>query len=169
MEKKTVVTIIGICLALLACFFIWSGIRKNNNPVSETGTIREKPTDKQPDTGAGDAPDTASPIDAGTPVIVNTPTPGVTVTSPLIITGKAIGPWYFEADFQIILKDANGRELGMAIATAQGPWMTVEHVPFNATLTFETPATPTGTLEFRKDNPSGLPENDQTFSIPVVF
>jgi hypothetical protein len=47
--------------------------------------------------------------------------------------------------------------------------MTNEFVPFEATLTFTKPTTETGTVVFQRDNPSGLPENDQSVSIPIYF
>ena len=47
--------------------------------------------------------------------------------------------------------------------------MTADFVPFEAKLEFQKPATGTGTLTFQKDNPSGLPEHDDAFQIPVRF
>ena len=91
------------------------------------------------------------------------------VTSPLTITGQARGNWYFEASFPVELLDANGNRLAMHYAEAQGEWMTTEFVPFKSTITFLTPTTPTGTLILHKDNPSGLPENDDSIRIPVRF
>jgi len=91
------------------------------------------------------------------------------VKSPLEIKGEARGNWYFEASFPIKLLDANGQELATAIATAEGDWMTTDFVPFKATLNFSTPQTSTGTLVLIKDNPSGLPENDDSVQVPVKF
>lgn len=48
--------------------------------------------------------------------------------------------------------------------------MTNNYVPFTAKLTFEAPeGGGAGTLILRKDNPSGLPENDDEIEIPVTF
>lgn len=91
------------------------------------------------------------------------------IASPLTITGQARGNWYFEASFPVRLLDAAGNELAIGIAQAQGDWMTTEFVPFTVTLTFTEPATGTGTLVLQKDNPSGLPENDNQLEIPVTF
>lgn len=102
-------------------------------------------------------------------VHVNAPLPGAKVGSPLTITGRARGNWYFEASFPVRLLDANGNELAVKPAQAIGEWMTTEYVPFSVTLTFAQPTTPTGTLILQKDNPSGLPENDDSVSIPVTF
>lgn len=100
---------------------------------------------------------------------VSTPATNALVASPLVVSGEARGNWYFEASFPIRLYDASGVELVAVPAQAQGEWMTTEFVPFSATLNFNKPATATGTLVFEKDNPSGLPENDDQISIPVRF
>ncbi|MNI95059.1 hypothetical protein D3C73_1532640 [compost metagenome] len=48
--------------------------------------------------------------------------------------------------------------------------MTDNYVPFSSTLTFEAPsAGGSGVLVLRKDNPSGLPENDDEIEIPITF
>ncbi len=102
-------------------------------------------------------------------IVAISPTPNQVVTSPLTITGRARGNWYFEASFPIELIDANGKQLAITPATAQGDWMTTEFVPFSAMLTFLKPTTATGTLILHKDNPSGLPEHDNELRVPVHF
>lgn len=100
---------------------------------------------------------------------VDAPKPNDMVSSPLIVTGKARGSWYFEASFPVKLFDGNGKELAVIPAQAQGGWMTEEFVPFKATLTFAKPETETGTLVIKNDNPSGDPANDKQITIPVRF
>jgi hypothetical protein len=102
-------------------------------------------------------------------IIINNPRPNQLVTSPLEISGQARGTWYFEADFPVYLYDAEGNELAVAPATAQGEWMTEDFVPYNTTLTFEIPDTETGELVLEKSNPSGLPEHADELRIPVRF
>lgn len=100
---------------------------------------------------------------------VSTPLPNVLVQSPLTVRGEARGGWYFEASFPVKILDADGKQLGIVPAQAQGEWMTNEFVPFEATLRFDTPTTETGVVVFQKDNPSGLPENDASVFVPVYF
>lgn len=100
---------------------------------------------------------------------IDSPRPNNKIMSPLTVTGKARGAWYFEASFPIEIKDANGNLIGSGIAQAQGDWMTQGFVPFTATIEFKVPQTTTGTLILRKDNPSGLPENDNQLIVPVKF
>lgn len=100
---------------------------------------------------------------------VATPTADAFITSPLVISGQARGNWYFEASFPAELIDANGKQLFIGPVQAQGEWMTEEFVPFNSEIIFAQPETANGTLILRKDNPSGLPENDAEVRIPVRF
>ena len=91
------------------------------------------------------------------------------ISSPIIVKGTARGYWFFEASFPIKLFDENGELLAIAVAQAQGDWMTEDFVPFSAELKFESPKTEKGTLVLEKDNPSGLPENADELRIPVMF
>jgi len=100
---------------------------------------------------------------------IDSPRPNAVVTSPLEVTGQARGNWYFEASFPVKLLDANGVQLTVIPAQAQDEWMTEEFVPFKATLEFLAPPTATGILVLEKDNPSGLPENDDSLIVPVRF
>jgi hypothetical protein len=98
------------------------------------------------------------------------PNPGSVITSPLFVTGRARGNWFFEASFPLILVDWDGRIIAQSHATAEGEWMTSDYVPFRGTLTFQKPAYgERGTLILKKDNPSGLPEFDNALEVPVFF
>lgn len=98
---------------------------------------------------------------------VQSPTPGQAVQSPLVITGQARGTWFFEASFPVRLVKKDGTEIASGIATAQSDWMTQEFVPFSATLTFASDVEQEAELVLMKDNPSGLPENDDERRMPV--
>ena len=100
---------------------------------------------------------------------VTAPLSDVLIQSPLVVTGEARGSWYFEGSFPVKILDANGKVLGQMAVQAQGDWMTNDFVPFKGTLTFDTPTTETGTVVFQRDNPSGLPANDASLSVPVYF
>jgi hypothetical protein len=99
---------------------------------------------------------------------ITSPLPGQKLVSPLTITGEA-RLWYFEGSFPVVLKDANGKVLASGPAQAKGDWMNENFVPFAITLNFSQPTTPTGTLTFKKDNPSGLPANDDQAVVTVTF
>lgn len=100
---------------------------------------------------------------------VATPRPNQKITSPLSIAGQARGYWFFEADFPVKIFDSEDNLLGLSIAVAQGEWMTEDFVAFEANLEFDTSQTERGYLVLERDNPSGLPENDDSLIIPVIF
>lgn len=94
---------------------------------------------------------------------------GDAIASPIVLTGKARGRWYFEASFPIELVDSQNVVVATGSAQAQSDWMTTDFVPFAATLTFLAPAQGSATLVFKKDNPSGEPQNDDQMRFPVSF
>ncbi|MFW0862259.1 MAG: Gmad2 immunoglobulin-like domain-containing protein [Candidatus Komeilibacteria bacterium] len=100
---------------------------------------------------------------------IDYPRPNAIISSPLNITGQAVGYWYFEADFPVELYDAGGNLLGQGIATAQSDWMTEDFVPFEVILDFEKPEDKYGLLILRKDNPSGDPRFNDSLEVPVIF
>lgn len=100
------------------------------------------------------------------------PQPNQVVQSPLVITGEARGSWFFEASFPVTLIGQDGSKIAEGIATAKSEWMTPEFVPFEATLIFtksNVANNKKGMLILRKDNPSGLPEHDDSLEIQIVF
>lgn len=100
---------------------------------------------------------------------VDAPLPNEAVKSPLLISGFARGNWFFGASFPVSLLDDNGNEIASGTAEAKGEWMTAEFVPFKAELQFEKPATKSGKLILKKDNPSDFREYDDKIIIPVAF
>lgn len=117
-------------------------------------------------------PSNPVPSEASIPDLIEVDRPVVNqaVSSPLAISGRARGYWYFEATFPIELRDASGRIIAQHYAEAEAEWMTENFVPFTAELTYPTqPSGSTGTLVLRRSNASGDPERDQDLSIPVRF
>lgn len=100
---------------------------------------------------------------------VDAPADNAVVGSPLVVSGSARGSWYFEGSFPIELLDADGASLFAGPVKAQGDWMTSAFVPFSTKVTFRAPQTSNGVLILRKDNPSGLAENEKEIRIPVRF
>lgn len=118
------------------------------------------------------APNIDNQIDKTNLIKVDSPLPNTTITSPLIITGKARGNWFFEGSFPIMLTDWDGLIIAEGYATAEGEWMTTDFVPFKATLNFTVDKdvySNRGTLILKKDNASGLPQHDDALEIPIIF
>lgn len=84
-----------------------------------------------------------------------------------MVIGEARGPWYFEASFPVQVRDPDNNLVGQGIAQAGAEWMTENFVPFSATVTVANYTGP-ATLVLLKDNPSGLPENDDAVFFPIV-
>jgi hypothetical protein len=102
-------------------------------------------------------------------VVLDSPKYGDLVKSPLGVTGKARGTWFFEASLPITLKDETGKVLVRQPVQAIGDWMTVDYVNFATTLAFDPGDAQYGVLVIEKDNPSGNPDLDSQFAIPVRF
>lgn len=98
------------------------------------------------------------------------PTPYQVVESPLEVSGRARGVWFFEASFPLVLVDWDGRIIAEGYASAEGEWMTEEFVPFRGTIEFERPEYgERGTLILQKHNASDRPELDDALEVPVRF
>ena len=121
--------------------------------------------------------DVQKEIDAKADVIqVFLPAGMAVVASPLSLKGKARGNWFFEASAPVLLVDWDGKIIAEGVINAEGELMTTEFVPFTGSLEFTSPYKAgdpefmkRGSLIFKKDNPSGLPENDDAVEIPVLF
>lgn len=105
----------------------------------------------------------------GVSIKVYSPRSGETVRGPLIVMGEVPGNWSFEASFPAQLLNAQNEIVAEGAAQVLGEWMTEELVPFRIVLNYSSDQTGNGTLVLRKDNPSDLPENADTLTIPITF
>ena len=145
MKKIISITIIVIiAIALIVFVFLY---KKNNN----SATLSIVP-------GSSDM------------IVIISPIKDSKITSPLSFAGRARGTWFFEGSFPVILTDWDGKIIAEGHASAQGDWMTEDFVKFIGSIEFDKPYYgEKGTLIFRKDNPSGLPEYDDAYEISVLF
>ncbi|MDZ4227165.1 MAG: Gmad2 immunoglobulin-like domain-containing protein [Patescibacteria group bacterium] len=118
-------------------------------------------------TTGGQTPSPTAPLHES--VFVSSPQEGATVGHSFLVVGEAPGSWYFEASFPIKVTGEGGNTIGMAVAQAQGDWMTTELVPFSAAITTDASYTGPATVALLRDNPSGLPENDDSLEIGIVI
>ena len=88
------------------------------------------------------------------------------VTGSVTIEGEARA-WYFEGSFPVELYNASGALIQQTFAQAQQDWMTTDWVPFVAQLTVPPTSPQSGTLIFKKDNPSDDPALDQQYRLSV--
>ncbi|KXK26380.1 MAG: Immunoglobulin-like domain of bacterial spore germination [candidate division WS6 bacterium OLB20] len=92
------------------------------------------------------------------------------VSSPLTVTGEVRG-WFFEGSFPVRVETSDGSVIAEEPAMTAGgaDWMTAGFVPFEVTLSFDPGDAVEGVIIFIKDNPSGLPEMDERYEVPVRF
>jgi uncharacterized protein YxeA len=103
-------------------------------------------------------------------IVVSTPLSGDRIMSPVTVEGMARGTWFFEASFPMTLVDWDGKIIAQGVAQAQSDWMTEDMVPWKGEIVFTKPDfDERGYLILQKDNPSGLPENDDSIEIPILF
>lgn len=134
-------------ITLVIFFLVWAGSYFLSNKKAPTSTTSEE--------AAG--------------IIIFSPQVDEIITSPYKINGLARGSWFFEASFPIVLLNEAGEELGRTTAEAMSDWMTTDFVPFEAEISFDPKTAEKGIAVFKKDNPSGLPQNDFSINIPVRF
>jgi len=104
------------------------------------------------------------------PIQVTIPKDNQEVKSPIKISGKAKGSWFFEGSFPINLVDSNGKIIASGVATSAESWMNEDFVNFSTELSFEkSTGTKRALLVLMKDNPSDQPELDMSIFIPVIL
>ncbi len=132
----------------------------------------QAPTENKPSSGTGLNP-AASPYAyvnaSGDTILVDAPAPNAAVLKTFTVSGKARGPWYFEASFPVVVTDANGAVLAQIPAHADGDWMTNDFVPFSASITISNGYAGPATVTLKKDNPSGEPQNEASVSYEIVI
>lgn len=159
--NKIILCLFILLLLALSTYFYYNPLEKTAEdqiPLNESVITTTSATQK------ADQPDSQENIR------LQHPTEGQKISSPLLVTGKARGNWFFEASFPVILTDWDGKIIAQTAATTSDDWMTEEFVSFSAKLEFEKPPYgERGFLILQKDNPSGLPENDRAYEITVFF
>lgn len=135
---------------------------------------RPAPTDMQQTDSAQQPPETQSPTEPQTVtttsgVTVTEPQQGATVGGTFTVSGDAPNNWYFEASFPIQVRDSDDNVIGRGQAQAQSDWTKTGMVPFTAAITIGSGYRGPATLILMKDNPSGLPENDDATTIDIVI
>lgn len=146
-------------IAIISSFFLMGCLPRKAGSLTETPTPTTTPA---PTTYTMPTP---SPV---AEVTITTPTVGEVVKSPQRVHGFAPGPWFFEANIVVKLLDEQGKVLAQNGGQAKGEWMIEKLVEFESKLIFTVPAGQTrGMLVIENDNPSGLPENQKSFSMPV--
>ncbi len=169
-------------LAIIVLFAIFSVVRPERQAVTdfsacvvaENRVLESYPRQCVAADGRRFVEDVGNSVEKSNLIHLDTPRPGEEIASPATLTGAARGYWFFEATFPVVVVDWDGKVIGEGFATAQDEWMTEDFVPFTATVSFSVEEISGryarhGTLILKRDNPSGLPENDDALEVPVRF
>ncbi|MGB7957361.1 MAG: Gmad2 immunoglobulin-like domain-containing protein [Minisyncoccia bacterium] len=147
---------IAIFFAII--IFVLLGILAFVNPPQKTATTVSTPATP------------GYPTSPNGHVQIFNPVPGQTIISPETVSGSVTGGgWFFEATFSVRVVDADGTVLGEGQAQAQSDWTSTGTVLFMGAIPFSVSHSATGTIVFSKDNPSGLPQDEESFSVPIKF
>lgn len=153
-----IIAILVIVIAVLSWFLFMTPAPSTSVNATSTGTVATT-------TGSGAVGTTTALHDR---VVVDAPKRGQTVFKTFTVTGKAPGNWFFEASFPIEVLDPQGNTVATGHGNALSDWMTTADVPFKADIKIASYTGP-ATLIIMRDNPSGLPQNDDSVSIPIVI
>jgi len=177
MSKKYLIIIIAVLLVISSIFCLrflggnedaW--VCQNYEWVRHGNPQSPKPTKPCHKEGPSSQAQVFTTVKGNTDVIrITKPLPLAheTISSPLEIQGEARGTWYFEASFPVKLLDLKGEVIAEGIAQAKSDWMAENYVPFEVKLDFLVVADTDAILVLKKDNPSGLPANDDQLEIPI--
>lgn len=107
-------------------------------------------------------------------LMISSPEPDEKISSPVTVSGKAVGGWFFEASFPVEVYDSNNKLLGSSPVqfvpkSDSDTWMTSDFVDFKGEIKFSQPTTESGYILFKKDNPSGNSAMDESFKLRITF
>ena len=154
--RNLIIAVAGILIA----FFILSKVASRE----VMAPVVEEPVVENPVTPV----EVALTSEKGIVIYVTKPDPNAIVGSPMEITGRAPGNWFFEASAPVTLTNWDGLIIAESYVQAEGEWMTTDYVPFRGTITFtENNLYNRGFLIFKKDNASGLPEHDDSAEMMI--
>ena len=102
-------------------------------------------------------------------VTVSSPKPNARVGKDFTVSGSAPNGWYFEAVFPIQIRDPNDDLIATTQGHAQSDWTVSGPVAFTAAISIDGNYSGPADLILLRDNPSGLPENSDEVTIPIVI
>ncbi len=159
--KTAAIALLILVVAILAWFLVAPPAWISERMATSTPSVTENENTDTENTGTS----------IGTwseRVVIDAPKANARVFKNFTVTGKAPGPWYFEASFPIEVRSSTGTVVATGHATALSEWMTTDDVAFKAEITVSSYVGP-ATLVLMRDNASGLPENDGSVSIPITI
>ncbi|HRZ34068.1 MAG TPA: Gmad2 immunoglobulin-like domain-containing protein [Candidatus Moranbacteria bacterium] len=181
----SVIIILAIIVAGIS-LYLWKGVNFKNNPTVNMPK-KNKPvacTEEAKICPDGSAVGRTAPncefapcpeiVGISGKIMITSLKPNDEIISPISISGKAVGGWFFEGDFPGEIYDSNNKILGTHYCSfvpksQDDTWMTENFVDFKCEIKFSAPKTENGYILFKKDNPSDQRELDEEFKLPVKF
>jgi cbb3-type cytochrome oxidase subunit 3 len=163
-SKKTLIIILIIILVvILAWIYVKNKEQENNNIIANNNVNLNETVNNE---------DIENKInykkDKG--LSLENPQVNERLSSPVSIKGEAIGSWYFEANFRVkLVNRESGDIISQSYVTALDNWMTEESVDFEGILEFNVNKETKALLILESANPSGLIENQMTYTVPVIL
>lgn len=162
MKNILLASIVSVGLLTTSCGLVNTAMNDNQNINTASGQNLGQSNDNTISSNA----DLPVPDDM---IRVASPMPDAVLADEIRVSGQAKA-WYFEGSFPITVVDDNDVTLYQGSVNANGDWMTTDYVPFEGSFSLTTaPTAPRGKIIFNKSNPSGLPEFDARFELPVRF
>ena len=140
-----ILIVLALVIIILLGFLFWP---KNNQPINQDNNMPE--------------------VKQG--ITISLPKVNDIISSPLKIVGTVIGYGWTGFEGQVgtvTLYDGGDNELAKGVLKATTEW-TALPTNFEVTLEFNTGFSG-GSLVFQNENPSGDPDKDKTFMLPVKF
>ena len=160
--KSTLYTLMALIVLGL---FAWSIVKHAENspevgPITPTA-VMQATASHLPPLGTQASPNQ---------IHVVSPSAGDVITSPVQLSGQALGNWFFEGSAPVSVIDLNGALLGRGNITTTGDWMSNGPVDFSGSIKFTlTTGSTAGILLLENDNPSGQASTSRYLAVPVVF
>lgn len=105
-------------------------------------------------------------------ITITSPQQGSTIdpSAETIVSGKAVGNWFFEATAPVGVYDLDGKLLTRTYVSAMGEWMTTNYVDFTGKIApFLTNGATSGYVQFSNSNPSDNEGFNRSLRIMVLF
>lgn len=168
---KIVLVVVVFVVALIAGLRLFSGPEDTWICSNGQWVKHGNPSAAMPTSGCGEQKTNDGQASTGTETSLQilSPKSGEIIGSPLTISGSVNGDGWsgFEGQVGTVkLLDENGQELAFGILKATTEWTSLP-TQFEAILNFTSPKAQNGKLVFANENPSGLPEKNKTFALPV--
>ncbi|MDQ5901566.1 MAG: hypothetical protein QG580_281 [Patescibacteria group bacterium] len=106
----------------------------------------------------------------GVKIFIDKPSASEAVMQSLVLKGRAPGNWFFEANAPVVVTNWDGLIIGEGYVMTEEDWMTTDYVPFSGSINFtNTEYGDYGFVIFKKDNPSGESQFDDSVEFKVLF